>query len=166
MSQDAKRSDDAHLDVVLYAHRSLPPRNFVFIMAVVAGVGALFGIAFAVHGAWLVLPFFGCEILLIYFAFRLSYRAARGYEAIRLTDDALTVEQVAPTGARRHHEFRPPHWLQVELSGEAAGKRHLRLLSHGRRLEIGAFLSRAEKVAFTDVLRGALAKLGPVPTGA
>ena len=114
----------------------------------------------------MVLPFFGCEVLLIYLAFRLNYRAARGFEAIRLTDDALTVEQVSPAGARQSHEFRPPHWTRVEVLGDAEGHRRIRLQSHGRRLEIGAFLSRAEKLAFADVLRGALAKLGPVPAGA
>ena len=51
------------------------------------------GLAFWLMGAWPVVGFFGLDILLVQFAFRLNYRAARAAEEISLTRDRLTVRR-------------------------------------------------------------------------
>lgn len=146
----------ALFDAIIYPHRSLGPHGLAILMAAVAGVGAIVGLCFAINGAWPVLPFFGGEMLLIWFAFRLNNRDARAFETVQLTPHALTVEQVKPSGRRFEHRFAPPHWLQVELDPKPGGNSQLRLTSHGRSLEIGRFLTPVERVELARELRDAL----------
>ncbi len=121
-------------------------------MALVAGF-------FAMLGAWPVLPFFGAEILLVFFAFRLNNRDARTFERLQLTQDALTVEQVRPSGRRYRHSFRPPHWLRVDLTQRPGRSDDLILSSHGKSLVIGRFLSADERRDIAASLRNALKRL-------
>ena len=132
-------------------------------MAGVAAFGLAVGISFLVRGVWPVLPFFGLEIALLYFAFRINYRSARTFESVRLTREALTVERVKPSGRRDRFRFQPPHWLRVTLDRRHGAASCLRLTSHGRSVIIGAFLSPGEREAFADDLRAALARLTAAP---
>lgn len=150
-------------DAVLYPHRSLSPRGFALLMASCAGAAMIVGLWFATHGAWPVLPFFGGEILLIWWAFRTNNRDARMYEVVQLTSDALSVEQVRPSGQRKSHLFAPPHWLRIVLAGRSDGGNSLYLASHGRSLEIGRFLTPDERIEFADALRAALGRLSGRP---
>jgi uncharacterized membrane protein len=152
-------------DAVLYPHRSLSPRGFALLISAFAGAAALVGLWFATRGAWPVLPFFGCEILLIWLAFRVSNRDARAFETVRLTPQALTVEQIRPSGKRQAHRFAPPHWLRVDLDPRPDGTNELRLASHGRSLVIGRFLTPDERRDFAAALRAALGRLVGAPPG-
>ena len=151
-------------DAVLYPHRSLSPRGFAALMAGIIVAMAAVAIFFTLLGAWPVLPFFGAEIVLIFAAFRMNNRDARAFEAVRLTTDALTVDQVRASGRHHRHAFRPPHWLRVELTPRPGGDNELTLASHGRSLVIGRFLSADERQAFAGDLRRALKRLvDPAP---
>ena len=88
-------------DAVLHPHRSLSPSGFVILMVAVSLVCFAAGVAFALIGAWPVFGFFGLDVLLIYFAFRINYRWGRMYETVVLTEDTLTVERGQP---RRAHQ--------------------------------------------------------------
>ena len=145
-------------DAVLHPHTSLTPRGFFLLMAVVGLVSFCAGIAFVSIGAWPVFGFFGLDVLLVYFAFKLNYRDARRYETVRLTDSLLTVERVAPSGRRERWRFQP-YWLQVEVDDHPAAKNALTLRSHGRILEIGSFLTPDEKIDLANALRAELNKL-------
>lgn len=151
-------------DAVLYPHRSLGGRGFAILMAAAAAAVMLVGFWFATQGAWPVLPFFGCEILLIWWAFRANNRDARAFETVRLTPQALTVEQVKPSGKRLAHHFAPPHWLRVELDLHPGGGNELRLASHGRSLVIGRFLTPGERHELAGELRAALGRLAATPS--
>src|ERR1700688_4252112 len=76
-------------DAVLMPHRSLSPAGFWLLMALVSAVSFASGMYFALHGAWPVFGYFGLDALLLYLAFRASYRAARRYETVKLTEEAL-----------------------------------------------------------------------------
>ncbi|MBI2509640.1 MAG: DUF2244 domain-containing protein, partial [Betaproteobacteria bacterium] len=53
---------------------------FIFIFVVSVGIAA----AFAALGAWLILPFAGLEMLVLYLAFRYVDRHAADYERIAI----------------------------------------------------------------------------------
>jgi uncharacterized membrane protein len=144
-------------DAVLSPHRSLPPRGFAALMLVVASVSFAVGIGFVVHGAWPVTPFFGLDALLVYVAFRMSYRQGRLREELRLTEESLTVERVDPRGARRHWRF-PPFWLRVILEEKDEHDSRRILTSHGRSLIVGSFLGPAERRDVAGGLKDALAR--------
>lgn len=146
-------------DAVLYPHRSLSPKGVRYLLFGLAGMLGLIGLFFAAQGAWPVLPFFGCEILLFWWAFRANARDGRRSERLCLTPEAMTVARVRPSGQSHEHRFAPPHWLAVELNPQPGGDNELRLASHGRSLKVGGFLTPEERGDLAQGLRDALRKL-------
>ena len=105
-------------DAVLYPQRSLGPTGFLVLMLAVGLVSLVTGIAFLLAGAWPVFGFFGLDVLLLYLAFRASYRSGRMYEHLRLTRERLTVLRHLPSGQVRRWQF-DPYWLRVDLGPPA-----------------------------------------------
>jgi uncharacterized membrane protein len=151
-----QEEDAALFDAILQAHRSLSPLGFVVLMAFVCLVSFTAGIAFLIAGAWPVFGFFGLDVLLIYIAFRLSYRSGRLYETVRLTRDSLTVQRVFPSGEVKSWTFQP-YWLRVEMDDPPRPDSRLRLTTHGRSLVIGSFLTPTERLEVAEALKAALA---------
>jgi uncharacterized membrane protein len=142
---------------VLTPHRSLGPRGFAMLMAALCLINFVVGVAFWWLGAWPILVFCGLDVLLIYVAFKLNYRAAQAYEQIEVTPERLTVTSVEPNGRATAFEFNP-YWVRVNLSEHHDGRTELELSHHGRRLVFGRCLTDDEKRAFATVLREAIAK--------
>ena len=175
MSEDASRSGEERsptgpqasceaplFDVVLTPHRSLGPRGFFFLMLAVAGVSFSAGLFFFLVGAWPVVGFLGLDVLLIYGAFKLNYRAARMYETLTLTPEHLEVQRVNHWGEQQCWRFSPA-WLRVEIDDEPESDSPLLLRAHGKRLEIARFLSPEERLDLAQALRRALAPLSAKP---
>ena len=64
-------------------HRSLPNVGFLVLMIAVGVVSFVAGMFFLMLGAWPVFGFFGLDVLLIYWAFRINYARAAAYELVR-----------------------------------------------------------------------------------
>jgi uncharacterized membrane protein len=141
---------------VLHPHRSLDPRGFLILMLALGTVSFATGLIFLSIGAWPVMGFFGLDVLLVYVAFKLNYRAARAYELVELTPVALKLTQVNPSGRSREFEFNP-YWVRVRFIEHPDGSNNLRLTSHGRELEFARLLNDDERRDFARVLEGALA---------
>lgn len=158
----ADKSEPVVFDAVLTPHRSLPPRGFVILMSAVCAVSFAAGLVFFLVGAWPVVGFLGLDVLLIYLAFRLSYRSGRCYETVSLTRAALTVSRVDARGRGRSWRFQPT-WLQVVMDDPPEHHSQLTLRSHGESLSIGAFLAPEERLDLARALRRALADLRCAP---
>jgi uncharacterized membrane protein len=158
MDQSASSEPERiYFDAVLRPHRSLSPTGFATLMAAIAGLSFVAGLRFWVLGAWPIAAFLALDVLLIYIAFKLNYRSGRRYETIRLTDQALTVQQVSPQGDATIWRFQP-YWLRVDLAEMPDRDGALTLRSHGHAVEIGAFLSPDERHAIARDLTDALAR--------
>ncbi|WP_448192114.1 DUF2244 domain-containing protein [Azospirillum sp. sgz301742] len=142
-------------DAVLHPHRSLGRRGFFILMTVFAGASTAISLAFYLLGAWPVVGFFGLDVLLLWWAFRANYRAARLYERVRLTEDELTVQRVAWKQPDRRWSFQP-YWLRVSMDDPPEHESQVTLSSHGRTLTVGSFLTPDERLEFANALRGAL----------
>lgn len=142
---------------VLTPHRSLGRAGFLAIMAGLSAVSFVAGLAFAAMGAWPVAGFFGLDVLLVWAAFRLNYRAARRHEIVELAWDTLTVTHVTPAGRRQAVRFNP-YWVRVALSERTDGRTRLGLVLHGRETVLGAFLSDDDRRDFAAELGRALAE--------
>jgi uncharacterized membrane protein len=140
---------------VLTPHRSLSPKGFIVLMAAVCAVSFSTGLFFYLLGAWPVIGFMGLDVALIYLAFKLNFRALRLYETVDLTEDALTVTRVAPSGKEQSWRFNP-YWVRLSLQPRAGRSSELSLASHGKRLVFASFLSDAEREDFAAALRAAL----------
>lgn len=143
------------LDAVLYPHRSLGKTGFLILMAAICGCSFVVGLVFFLVGAWPVIGFLGLDVLIVYIAFRLNYRAARAYETVRLSRSAFEVTHVDPKGHGRQTVLNPS-WLSVDMDDPPHRKSRLIVRTHGRRLELGRFLTPAEKLDFARTLRRAL----------
>ncbi len=157
--------DDARIDVETTGARSdfsltvkrncsISPRALGGLLALVAGVSFTIGVAFALYGAWPILPFVGLEVAALAAAFYVNGRHATDYERIALADGALVVE-IRDGDRSEAHSFNP-HWVQLVVSPDV----RLALRSHGRELVIGRHLDAPGRERLATVLRGRLAGTG------
>ena len=138
-------------------HRSLDARGFRLMFALFAACCVASSIPFVVLGAWPVAGFLGLDVLLLYGAFRLSYRAARSYEDVTVTPVELSVARVSAAGRRREWRFSPGFVRLEREELEEFGVTRLDVVSRGRRLEVAAALGPQARADFARDLSGALA---------
>jgi uncharacterized membrane protein len=151
-------------DAVLHPHRSLSPRGFGILMGCVGALTFGLGLGFWAIGAWPVFGLLGLDLVLLWVAFRISYRSARLYERVRLTPAELTVQRVEPDGKARAWRFQP-YWLRVTMDDPPEHDSQVMLSSHGRRLVVGSFLSPEERLDFAKALGAALERArDPAPS--
>ncbi|MCG8594849.1 MAG: DUF2244 domain-containing protein [Kiloniellales bacterium] len=161
---EARAGDEEEVlfDAELTPHRSLPPEGFVLLMGLIGLISFVAGVMFFVVGAWPVVGFLGLDLLLIYLAFRASYRSGRAYETLRLTRHDLTLKRVDSWGRAQRWQL-PSTWLQVLIDDTPQRQSQLTLRSHGRSLVVGSFLTPEERVDLAKALRRALAKARCAP---
>lgn len=155
MNEQKESVSEATFNAILTPHRSLSPFGFLVLMSLISLVSFVVGMYFLLLGAWPILGFFGLDVLLIYFAFRLNYRDGREYETIELSPANLKLTRVDKRGSQQSYEFNP-YWVKVGLTEEYDGRTIMWLASHGRELVFGRFLSDDERREFVEALRGAL----------
>ena len=116
-------------------------------MSLVAGVSFVAGLAFLAIGAWPVFGFFGLDILLIFLAFRMSYRSARAYETVELSKDALVIRRVSERGDVTEVRMNP-YWARFHMDCDDDVVTGLRVAAEGRTIAVGSFLPPCEKRDF------------------
>jgi uncharacterized membrane protein len=165
-------ADNAGIDeptlfsAVLTPHRSLGRTGFLAVMLLIGGISFAAGLVFFIAGAWPVVGFLGLDVLLVYAAFKVSYRSAAAYEHVTMTPSALTVRKVSHRGQVAEWTLNPV-WVRLQRETHAEfGIERLFLVSHGRRLPVATFLGPEEKASFASALSAALgeARRGPTRT--
>lgn len=142
----------------LTPYRSLGRKGFLVLMICLSLICFVAGAAFYAIGAWPVIGFFGLDILIIFIAFKLNYRAAREYETITLSNDALDISRVSARGEENQHSFNP-FWVRLAIERkEDEGVTGLTLTSHGESLKVGSFLNPSDRESFGNALQDALRK--------
>lgn len=149
--------------LTIWPHRSLSSKGFVIVIAVLACLLSAIGIGFFLAGAWPVVGFLGLELLVVWGAFKLNYRAARVRENIETTTETLKIEHTDEHGNSALSEF-PVGWLRVHLSPSVAPnicaryRQRVILSSHGHETEIGAFLHPNEKAKLSREVDGMVSR--------
>jgi uncharacterized membrane protein len=143
----------AGVEFVSRRNCSIGPRPLIAVFASLVALSIGFGIAFAVAGPWLVLPFAGLEMLVVGLAFVACGRHAGDFERIRVDPLAVTVEQVAGQ-CRTVHEFNP-RWARLTVAHRATGVR-LMLSQSGNHVELGGHLGFERRQAFAAEFGAAL----------
>jgi uncharacterized membrane protein len=155
LSAEGPAQDPALFSAVLAPHRSLGPKGFIVLMCAISAVSFSTGLLFYLLGAWPVPGFMGLDVLLVYIAFKLNFRALRVYETVDLDPEALTVTRVAPNGHSQSWSFNP-YWVRLSLNERVGRTSELSLASHGKRLVFGSFLTDPEREDFAAALASAL----------
>lgn len=152
-----KAADEPIFRALLTPHRSLGRTGFIVLMSVLGGTWFLIGSFFWAIGAWPVLGFFGLDLLLIYLAFRLNYRAARAREEVSVSRVAVDILQVAPSGRSSAYHFNP-FWTRFRVARhDEIGITGMAVEGEGKRVPIGSFLNPDDRESFAAAFGHALA---------
>jgi len=160
---DPVAADPKLFSALLTPHRSLSRTGFLVLMGFLSVISFAAGLAFLLMGAWPVFGFFGLDVLLIYWAFRVNFSRARATEEISVTPFELRVRRVSHRGHVVEWVLNPL-WVQLDQKIHAEfGIEQLHLVSKGRRVSIASFLGPDEKASFAKALTAALqaARRGP-----
>ncbi|MGB3271908.1 MAG: DUF2244 domain-containing protein [Xanthobacteraceae bacterium] len=157
-------ADRPLFSALITPNRSLGRTGFVVLMAAISIVSFGAGMIFLLMGAWPVLLFFGLDVAMIWWAFRVNYRTARAFEEIVVTSTSVRVRRMTHRGHRSEWTLNPL-WVRLDRREVADyGVDRLYLVSRGQRLAVAGFLGAGEKAEFADALALALqaARRGPV----
>lgn len=154
---EGRSSERPVFEALLYPHRSLGRKGYAILIAGTAAIVSLYGIVFLAIGAWPIFGFLGGEWLLFWFLFRKHHRGDERAERIRLYADHLLFERYDRKGGHIKERLQP-YWLNVILERAAEPDNALFLRSHGRSIEIGAFLSPQERRDLASELNIVLAR--------
>ncbi|HHZ09510.1 MAG TPA: DUF2244 domain-containing protein [Rhizobiales bacterium] len=142
---------------LLMPHRSLGRAGFYALMATLLVGWAVTGVVFLSRGAWPVFGFFGLDVLLVYVAFRMNYRAARAREEVSVSRTALDIRKTAPSGRTEDHRFNP-FWARFDVARHAEiGITRMAVEGQGRTVPIGGFLNPDDRESFATAFSSALA---------
>ena len=129
-------------------NNSLTSSDRIFAFGLIAIVSLGIATAFACLGAWLILPFAGVEVLVLYWAWRWIERHAHDYERLTITGDVVEIE-VADVERLQRFPFNRC-WTQVVCARDGAS---LALRSHGKQIEFGRHLTNDERLQAAGALR-------------
>jgi uncharacterized membrane protein len=150
-------ADEPFFKALLTPHRSLGRTGFTILMGTLVFGWLATGALFLSQGAWPVFGFFGLDVLLVYIAFRLNYRAARASEEVSVSRTALDITKTAPSGRTEQHRFNP-FWTRFSVARHAEiGITRMQVEAQGRSVNIGGFLNPDDRESFADAFSRALA---------
>jgi uncharacterized membrane protein len=160
---DPAATEPKLFSALLTPHRSLNRTGFLVLMGFLSAISFAAGLAFLLMGAWPVFGFFGLDVLLIYWAFKVNFRRAAASEEISVTPSELRVRRVSHRGHVVEWVLNPL-WVRLDQKIHAEfGIERVYLVSKGRRVSIASFLGPDEKASFVKALTAALqaARRGP-----
>ena len=154
---ETKDADEPIFSALLTPHRSLGRTGFAILMGILGLISLFVGLLFWSIGAWPIVGFFGLDVLLLYGAFRLNYRAARAREEVTVSRTRLDIRKVAPSGRAENHLFNP-FWAKFAVSRhDEIGITSMTVEGQGRRVPIGSFLNPDDRESFATAFGRALA---------
>src|SRR5262245_57906635 len=114
----APDADQPFFKALLMPHRSLGRRGFFLLIGALLFGWVVTGAFFLSFGAWPVFGFLGLDVLAVYVAFRINYRAARAREEVSVSRTLVDIRKIAPSGKREEHRFNP-FWARFNVSRHA-----------------------------------------------
>jgi uncharacterized membrane protein len=144
-----------YMDAVITLNRSLSPAGFRLLFALVVAVNVAFAIFLFVLGAWPAPIFLGVDVLLVWLAFRASFRAAERAERVQVSAEEVCVTH--EDGERRRTVWRSPTaFTRVAVEELGEHERRVRLLLSGRAFTVARSLSPGERTRFAIALQDAI----------
>jgi len=127
---------------------------------------ATFGIAglMALRGYWPILPFAGLEMGVLAWALWRSLERRHHSETITVSDEDVRIER--RERARYVEVVFPRHWARVKLR-RPHSRLHpscLTIESHGRRCEVGSFLTEQERRGLAQRLTRLIGRIDESPS--
>jgi uncharacterized membrane protein len=150
-------ADEPFFKALLTPHRSLGRTGFAVLMGALLFGWLVTGALFLSQGAWPVFGFFGLDVLLVYGAFKLNYRAAQAREEVSVSRTSLDIRKVAPSGKAESHRFNP-FWARFSIARhDEIGITRMAVEAQGETVPIGGFLNPDDRESFATAFSRALA---------
>ncbi|MEM1377150.1 MAG: DUF2244 domain-containing protein [Pseudomonadota bacterium] len=155
----ALKSQQAHTEfsAILVPHRSMTAGGFAALMTVFIGLCASNAAFYYFLGAWPVAIFMAIDVIILYVAIKLSYRAGRRTEEVLLDRGSLTVRKTEPNGKRREHTFKTIFARFHVDRDDEFGITRMQIRGEGVTSTIGSFLNPDDKESFANAFQQALA---------
>lgn len=142
--------------LLLRPNPPMPRRGRMLFLGMLAAAMGPYALMLASRGFWLVLPFAGLQIGALAVALQVSARRARCVETVEIDDRDLRIRRESPFSTASA-DFASG-WARVRLvpgRGRLDAPR-LEVGSHGRWVELGRFLTEAERLRAAELVAQAL----------
>ena len=140
---------------VLQPNGSLKPGQACLAGGIIGA--ALLGVSlyFSLQGAWMVIPFTGLEVIVLVTAVYLQCKWSKQQQILEIGE--TTIQTSKGVSSDKGVSF-PKGWLKIALIDAPSSWHPKRLIigSHGRYVEIGAFLEESEREQLASRLRSTL----------
>ena len=133
---------------------SFDPRLLALVLGSLALVSMVVSIAFALAGAWMIIPFAGLEIAALVASACWVLRRSGDFERVAFDEGRLTIER-AERGRLHRHEFHAG-WARLVTNADGS----LALRSHGREIAIARYCGESGRMTLERALRERLARHG------
>jgi len=150
-----KRNETIYMDAVLTPNSSLSPRAFMIIMLAFGTVSFICGLAFLSMGALPVVGFFGLDVLLVYAAFKWTFKQQTESTRVTVTNEHLRMRHTKPNGEVKSVAL-PTAFVRIELDEAATPNSWLRVEYGQKAYVIGRFLTLSERKSLAKALRQAV----------
>lgn len=148
-------SNPFYMDAEIRPNRSLSERGFIILISVVTLANCASALAFIRMGATFVPIFLGADLLAVFVAFMVSFRAARQIERVQVTSRDVRVTRETPRWSQVIWES-PTAFTRVSVEREEGRTVGLKLRLSGRELAVAAALSPRERAEFAKALERAI----------
>jgi uncharacterized membrane protein len=134
-----------------------------FILSVAVPTFGLAG-ALTLKGYWPILPFAGLEMAVLVWALKVSLDRRHHRQIVQVDDARVSV--TSRDYEQSSEVVFPRHWAQVKLRRPVSGLHPSRLTieSHGRRCEVGNFLTEQERHGLAMRLGRLIGPINESPT--
>lgn len=153
-----------YMDAVIRQNASMTPLGFKVLLGVVISVNMVFALFCFAIGAWPAPIFLGLDVLLVWLAFRASFRAAERQERVRVSAETVEISLEAD-GVAKTVWTSPTAFTGLDVEAFGQDDTKVRLRMHRRRYLVGRALSPGERAslgrALEDALRAARAERYP-----
>lgn len=145
--------------IVLQPNHSWTWRANLWFLSTLALISIVIAISFLIQGYWLILPFTGLELIVLFAAIYWCVRKSHSQEVVRISVDEVVVEKGLHRVEVRHQFERYFTRIHVEHTQGISATQRIAITQRERRVEIGAFLSDTEKNTLVADLRSMISQL-------
>lgn len=139
--------------IVLKPNNSATWRFNIIIIASLAVIALIISVAFLFNGLWLILPFAGLELMLLYLGLILCVHANTTTEVITFHDNTVIVEKGRTRPENSWQYQRSWAKIYVKTPEYRGHPKRIFIRSHGKDLELGTFLNKQDKESFISSLK-------------
>jgi uncharacterized membrane protein len=142
---------DNTFSVTFKPNSSLTASSKLRVILFLSVIPSLIGIGFSMIGVWLVMPFVGLELVALAYAFYYINAHENDYESITIEGEKLEIKTCYRGEVK--NKILNPYWTKLVQRELANGELELGLMSHGKEIVVGKYLTRDQRQTIAEQLK-------------